>query len=416
MKIKRGLLLLLPFVAGCIDQNETHNKNKDQFKGYEEIRELKEVAFGDIDRSRVNKISVDLDKKNDEVDLKKVIDSVSFIRLEMSQNSIIGHIDKVYFDDGKIFVVDRTSAKAIFIFDDQGNFINKIAAVGKAPNEFLEIQDVAIDKENKRIVLLDLAGRRCIFFNYNGDYSFGRQMYFYFSGLEIVDSSHIAFSTETAANDHLPSINNNYLLVGDFQGKVFSKDFPYRDADRAFTYFNEYPVKRFGQHVFFNPRFNDTLFEVTANRLIARYALEIQHGGIPVEYRTTLTDSKLIDLSARYSYFNGEYVQAGNVLFAKINSPQSQQYIFTCTSSGNVLFGNRLNITDPSYNFFRTPIAIRSDHEMVGWIGADELTRFGRSLRKIKQTRWLNERFTGLLKNLSDNDNPVLFVYKIKDF
>ena len=411
-----SLLVFLPLITACLNNGNTKKKKNEQFSGYEQIKELKDVAVGNIDRESVKIIPVDTRDENAVVDLDKVIDSVRFVKLEVTDSSLVGKIDKVFFDAGKIFVVDRSSAKGVFIFDADGRFLTHIGSLGKAPNEFLELRDVTIDRDKQQLILLDLSGRKCIFYDYQGNFLYSKKMYFYFSGLEVLDSNHVALSTETATNFHVPSINNNYLVVGDFEGRPSAKYFPYNEGARAFTYFNEFPLRKFGDQVFFNPRYNDTLFGIAGGNLTARFALDMKGDEISAQDKIGLTDASFTKLISRYAYFNGEYVYTDNALFGKVEAPSSSVYFFYSPASNKTMSGRQLGVTKSELGFFSSPIGAGEKNEMVGVINPAELMNMNKYMTTSNTLKSLDKQFRDLLKNITENDNPVLFIYKIKPF
>jgi len=410
------LLILLPLLTACLNNETTKKKKNEQFSGYEQITELKNVAYGNIDRKELKVIPVDTRDESAEVDLGKIIDSVRFIKLEVTDSSLVGKIDKVFFDAGKIFVVDRSSAKGVFIFDANGKFLTRIGALGKAPNEFLDLRDVAIDKGKRQLILLDLSGRKCLFFDYEGNFLDSKKMYYYYSGLQVLDSSHVALSTETAANFHVPSINNNYLVIGDFEGRASAKYFPYNENARAFTYFNEFPLRKFGDQVFFNPRFNDTIFGFSGGELSARFALDLKGDEISDRDKRALTDAAFTKFMARYSYFNGEYVYTDNALFGKVITRFSPSYFIYSPSSGRTMSGRQLNITQPEFGFLTSSIGTANRNEMVSVANPGELMNMNKFMTRTNALKTVGKKFRELLKDVTENDNPVLFIYKIKPF
>src|SRR6218665_547584 len=55
---------------------------------------------------------------------------VKFIKLESSEENLIGEITKMVFSVGRIYILDRFT-QTIFIFDMQGKLITKIRNVAK---------------------------------------------------------------------------------------------------------------------------------------------------------------------------------------------------------------------------------------------------------------------------------------------
>lgn len=78
-------------------------------------------------------------------------ENVEYTILETSQNSIIHNIDRLYFFEDEIFILDKKQ-KTIFVFALDGRYIRKIGRIGRGPEEHMQIGDFSIDEENKEII------------------------------------------------------------------------------------------------------------------------------------------------------------------------------------------------------------------------------------------------------------------------
>lgn len=96
-------------------------------------------------------IKVNLDKNirsNFSVTVESVID------LETTKNSLIGDIEKIEYFEDKIYILDNTYSKSLFLFDKKGNFISK-TNIGHGPGEVISPWSFIIDKQNRIIMLWD---------------------------------------------------------------------------------------------------------------------------------------------------------------------------------------------------------------------------------------------------------------------
>lgn len=66
--------------------------------------------------------------------------------------------------------MDSRITEAIYIYNSKGLFINKIARRGKGPEEYIDIQDVDINKWSKEIAVLDGYGTKINYYNYDGKF------------------------------------------------------------------------------------------------------------------------------------------------------------------------------------------------------------------------------------------------------
>lgn len=87
-------------------------------------------------------ITINIDKK-EKVQLSYFIDS---IKLETRADILIAKANKVGYFDRLYYILDRNS-NAIYTFDESGNFNFKISRQGRAPEEYVEIDDFTINKK-----------------------------------------------------------------------------------------------------------------------------------------------------------------------------------------------------------------------------------------------------------------------------
>lgn len=102
------------------------------------------------------------------------IDDWDFIKLETTTNSLIGEVINVEFDEGKIFVATRPPMDGYWVenhlkvFDENGKYLMDIGSQGRGPEEYLNINNFRIDKKNKLVVVRD--NNRFVYkYNYDGN-------------------------------------------------------------------------------------------------------------------------------------------------------------------------------------------------------------------------------------------------------
>ena len=99
-----------------------------------------------------------------------IINKIDFIPLETTNESLIGHISKIIMMDSLILISDNYKTNQLLLFDNQGQFIRKISNRGRGGEEYLDLADIAVDKLNKIIYILDGDQGKLLLFNYNGLY------------------------------------------------------------------------------------------------------------------------------------------------------------------------------------------------------------------------------------------------------
>ena len=129
MRINFSVLLLLLTVWGCAekgDVNDTEVTNLDNFKSYH------------LDLSSPKESFLDL------------IESVEFIQFEETDESLLSSIRKISHLNGDFVFstesqVSSSASGTVYIFDENGNFKNKVSRQGQGPEEYRSIDDLWVE-------------------------------------------------------------------------------------------------------------------------------------------------------------------------------------------------------------------------------------------------------------------------------
>ncbi|MFO8235983.1 MAG: 6-bladed beta-propeller [Bacteroidales bacterium] len=127
------------------------------------------IAFSFCDKSKYDKIDIDLSKYESIIDLHHYSDSLKVIKLETTQESLITGISRVIQDDTLLIILDRRN-KSVLIFHSNGRFYNTIHRLGRGPGEYIAIGDIAVDKERDVIYVYDWSHRKVFSYDYQGNF------------------------------------------------------------------------------------------------------------------------------------------------------------------------------------------------------------------------------------------------------
>ncbi len=192
--------------------------------------------------------------QNDSVSLSDVFSDVRVIQLESTQESLLSTIGRVKYYNGRYYVMDRGSA--IFCFDNNGEFIYKIAAQGKGPGEYTYISAFTIDRFNNQIIIGDPATQRILIFDMAGNF--------------IAD--HRIEMDEIMSYNRLFAINDTVLLIHSFnhyqlvfyslnEEKVIHTDYPILHDSGSFSpWLNVYQS---GERTYVLPNLGQDVMDVT---------------------------------------------------------------------------------------------------------------------------------------------------------
>jgi len=113
-------------------------------------------------------VDIDLDpNRMNFLEISEFIDSVKLIRLETTDECLISNVADVLFYE-ELMVIHDEKTRSVLIFDNDGNYKNKISALGSGPNEYRNITRVLIDEVKKQLILYDEDSRKLLFYTLDG--------------------------------------------------------------------------------------------------------------------------------------------------------------------------------------------------------------------------------------------------------
>ena len=114
-------------------------------------------------------IRLDLSKKKKIINYSEIVDSIKTIPLETTKEYLVGAVDQIQMDDSLIFILDARQ-RTIFIFNESGKYVTKIAHEGKGEGEYVAISSFCLDITKKLLCLQDGAQRKIVRYSYRGNY------------------------------------------------------------------------------------------------------------------------------------------------------------------------------------------------------------------------------------------------------
>jgi hypothetical protein len=88
------------------------------------------------------------------------------VKLESSNESILGHIQQVRYHDQRFYILDNIQ-KAIRVFDDHGGYLFSVGRRGEGPGEYLEPESIYIVDD--RVAVVDSKRTQLIYYSLDGD-------------------------------------------------------------------------------------------------------------------------------------------------------------------------------------------------------------------------------------------------------
>ena len=105
-----------------------------------------------------------IEPKKDGVSGAELFDSLRFVQLETTPESMFDYVRCLKLLNGKFYLLDRMGTK-LLCFDRDGKFLKKFEARGNGPDEYFMLCFLAADPVSKKILVADDVVRKIFIFD-----------------------------------------------------------------------------------------------------------------------------------------------------------------------------------------------------------------------------------------------------------
>jgi hypothetical protein len=251
------------------------------------------------------------------------IDNIDYIKLETTEESLLGFISKLTITNDRIYVLDQLLTKALFVFDKSGKFLFKIGRVGNGPGEYVVVTDFYLNEKDSTIHLL-ADGRKIINFDYDGSFIDEKR-------LPLLHSSYILpFSCDNYALVNHVSAGDEYLVYMTNQNFDIQKQYlkTPKGWERIVRLLN-IDYSEANEKYLLSYICSTTIYELSGNDIIPKYNFIIPEN-------EKLTESKIDNLKQldthqlvmeTFNYFSLEgYFELDNILFVEFSMNKNKYW------------------------------------------------------------------------------------------
>lgn len=334
-----------------------------------------------------------------------IISDIRFIRLETTENNLVSRIDKIFFINENIVIVDKLGSKSIHIFNKNGKYVSKVSHLGNGPQEYLNITDVDITpsgliaiKDNYKDILL----------YYNMDGEFVKKEDVLEGGLDIafIDDYTIAhelikgFNSDTFKGASLCISNNNKIASLFGKSHNESDAFNHKKTNTLFSYNNI---------AYFTPSWENYIYELHNNSISAKYYIDLKDDVLDYDFTT---DEDFHKLANNHNLFNGSFIEMKDYTWLNIISPIANNPPVIYSHKNKTAYKLSPNLSNPLLTYLHMPKALYSENTI-----AETASALSLYINKSTIYTFLGDcAFTDSLYNgLTLDDNPVVFLFTFKD-
>lgn len=334
-----------------------------------------------------------------EINYHQLFDTAFIVQLETSDSCLIGSISKMSLFNDTVYVLDKK--QSLFMFAPNGKFIREIGNRGQGPGEYAEPMDYFVDDN---IYILDNIQKKISVYNKNGVWISDKIVPFMSFQIGKLNSNTFVFRAFNNYNLHIPKLDNYCLWTTDTNFCIQKIGIKYMYDANSFT-FDDNGMRFDNDCISVYEKFSDSLYLITNNaNLKCRYVLQFNDNRYLNEIKNSDDAHRIFNTQTDYLQIMNCIFNENYVLMQLVKGHNIFKWLFYSSyTKQTVLFDA---ISFPKVCSF-API-LRSSCLYNGYLVTCEDADF------ISKCTNISQYVGGDFNNIKEDDNPILFFYKLK--
>ena len=338
-----------------------------------------------------------------EIDLDKILNTTfRIVPLATKDECLISNIDKLEIVDGKFYIMDHMS-QSVYVFNPDGSYAGKIHKHGRGPGEYTNLSFMTVT--DRSIIVIDHFADRLTLQPVSDNYDLFKQIWC----TELFAIGDITYYM----NDWSNSAVGKYRLFSNARdGDGYSKYLPFKKDPYALGINGpQYGIAGNEALVIYSG--DDHIYKVSKDSVCVQYRMEFKDP--KAKYTSGRPEKVFEDNRGRNAVLGINRIQQSErYIFAEVTFTGEKDYYFLYDKEDDKISIYEYAIDSNFSDKFSFCIDGVIGNKLICWIDANMLGSSYESMtERIPKTGFEKELY-GLLDKLSENDNPVLFVFDIK--
>ncbi|MDR2915938.1 MAG: 6-bladed beta-propeller [Tannerella sp.] len=343
----------------------------------------KNQKYNDIEQI----INVDLD--NSIIKVSAFITDAEVIKLETHEECLVHRISKIQYINNKIYILD-IAHNSLLIFNKNGDFEKKLQKVGNGPGEYIQLMDFFIQDDH--IFIMDFTTQSILKYNSDLDYINSFKYNTFGSKFVIKDDLFWIYNEPTGQKDdyQFTCLNQSNTEPNNYLPRVFkTHKHNWGDVNTLFKHKND---------LYLSPKHRGIIYHEKNNNLEAIYKIQFSKNNFPE--KENINDYDIFDPNFNYVLKENFYVTDDYLIFDYFYNGY-RSFCFYDLKNRNT-FSNIVE-NDLLEGFIFSP----------RWGNANYLIEEVAS-SYVKEDFYFLSNYNEQLKDINDDDNPVIILYTIK--
>ncbi len=347
----------------------------------------------------------------------------NYVPLENTKASLVGKANKVIISEGITFILDSDISKSLFLFNNEGKLISKIAEFGDHPGGYKSIVDFSVDVHQKQVIILDERKQKILYYDFNG--LFIKKQDITYNG-DYIGAVNFVYSN----NEFIFNTNNNCFSRGQcFNLYFFNKNLDFVSKN-FFTPKAEENLKRSDigvlnlnseGNMLFNKYGSDMVYTLKEGRNInGKYLLDF--GAIKSKDLAVTNYNKLSNLLQKKNQTIGakQVFETDKWVYGNFLKGQKSIHHFFYDKHHKINYYSDSVIPSPSGVFISEIVGV-TNNTLIGVLSSEFLFHIKNQLKKVEDKKIIDsfcnihgKEFYDLILSIEENSNPILCFYEFK--
>lgn len=335
----------------------------------------------------------------------------SIVSLETNDNSLISNINRLVIHDDTLFVFDDR-LNEVLIFDINGHFINKIHDIGEGPTEYIQLTDLGIDTQKRRIILSCDRPEKIMYYTYDGKFLDEFKLLNYVDELSIDGNCLYGYKYDVKGNVNIPIYDRTTMKLIKTLKLNLGKSIKMQTSGNVFR-FGKGNMMTKSNDIYFTRQFDNSIYTIENEGICRKYNIDFGKYNLPLnllEADIMPTDFMKICAEKEYVCLVSDVMENESYLFFRTDLglffyDKGNNQLIGCRAIHNTCFRGKV------FDFLST----NNENKIIGILEPDWVKRTVEyNMKKTHTWKSENPDIYELYETIDDESNPILLIYEFK--
>lgn len=332
----------------------------------------------------------------------KFLDSHRIVQLGETKTPV-GEIKKTIITDNYIILVDNEQTNTIFVFNHKGEILSETCRLGRGPQEYTFIQDVALlnYKGQEVIAVANSHQEKLLLYSIDGKFINSIEYLFDFDNIVQCGNSWLCLTSgDNHESDAFKERNdgNSLLVFTDSEMKVKSTALP-SPFERVNFVTPEIATNAKETSVI--PQFQDIVYRAEDDTVTPAYRIDLSEFGGVTNTNNWSTDKIIANFGSFVRIYNLYEAENNIIINAVTKNSIINTYIYNKASGKTYRLEGKRTTSFAELNVYEVCATYKDEFAVI--IDAATVEEYNKALPD-----------QAIMKDIKDSDNPVIMFYTIK--